>query len=76
MIRAALSDESPPLVEAVDGGMLVADEASAESLRSLHEKIESAFAVADAPPVFAPKSPFDAGTQRQAAPDLGPLKFQ
>lgn len=67
MIRAALSDESPPLVEPADGGMLVADEASAESLRSLHEKIESAFAVADAPPVFTPKSPFDAGTQRQAA---------
>ena len=67
MIRAALSDESPPLVERADSGMLVADEASAESLRSLHEKIETAFAAADAPPVFAPKSPFDAGTQRQAA---------
>ncbi len=67
MIRAALSDVSPPLVDEADAAMLVADDASAESLRSLHEKIETAFATTDEPPHFAPKSPFDAGTQRQAA---------
>jgi chromosome segregation ATPase len=67
MIRAALSDVSPPLVGPADDALLVADEASAESLRSLHEKIESAFATSDAPPTFTPTSPFDAGTQRQAA---------
>jgi hypothetical protein len=67
MSRAALSDVSPPLVEAGDSAMLVADDVSAESLRSLHEKIETAFASSEAPPTFTPKSPFDAGTQRQAA---------
>ena len=64
MIRAALSDVSPPLVDAPDDALLVADDASAESLRSLHEKIETAFASADEPP--PPASSFDAGTQRQA----------
>lgn len=68
MSRAALSDVSPPLVEQPDDALLVADEASAESLRALHEKIETAFASEDAlPPPALPKSPFDAGTHRQAA---------
>ena len=67
MIRAALSDVSPPLVAEADAATLVADDASAESLRSLHAKIETAFATSDEPPLFTPKSPFDAGTQRQAA---------
>jgi hypothetical protein len=67
MIRAALSDVSPPLVDAPDDALLVADDASAEGLRSLHEKIETAFASADEPPPSAlPASSFDAGTQRQA----------
>ncbi len=66
MIRAALSDVSPPLVDEADGALLVADEASAESLRSLHEKIETAFASGDEPPPVAVKSPFDASAQRQA----------
>jgi len=67
MIRAALSDVSPPLVDAPDDALLVADDASAESLRSLHEKIETAFASADElPPSALPASSFDAGTQRQA----------
>jgi chromosome segregation ATPase len=67
MNRAALSDVSPPLVEQRDDALLVADEASAESLRSLQEKIETAFALPDETPPLTPKSPFDAGTQRQAA---------
>jgi len=67
MIRAALSDVSPPLVERADDALLVADDAAAETLRALHEKIETAFAPADELPPPAPRSPFDAGTQRQAA---------
>lgn len=67
MNRAALSDVSPPLVEQRDDALLVADEASAESLRSLQEKIETAFASPDETAPFTPKSPFDAGTQRHAA---------
>ena len=71
MNRAALSDGdgSPPLVEEPDDALLVADDASAETLRSLHEKIETAFAPPDATPDSPPstRSPFDAGTQRQAA---------
>lgn len=67
MSRAAVSDVSPPLVDGADAALLVADEASAESLRSLHEKIETAFASADEPPPAPSRSPFDPGTQRQAA---------
>lgn len=67
MIRAALSDVSPPLVERPDDALLVADAAASETLRSLHEKIETAFAPSDELPPPAPRSPFDAGTQRQAA---------
>jgi chromosome segregation ATPase len=69
MNRAALSDGdgSPPLVEQPDDALLIADDASAETLRSLHEKIETAFAPTDELPPDVPKSAFDAGTQRQAA---------
>jgi len=67
MIRAALSDVSPPLVEQPDDALLVADDAAAETLRSLHEKIETAFAPPGELPPAPPRSPFDAGTQRQAA---------
>ena len=67
MSRAAVSDVSPPLVDQAGDALLVADEASAESLRSLHEKLETAFASSEEPPLAAPKSPFDPGTQRQAA---------
>jgi hypothetical protein len=67
MSRAAVSDVSPPLANGAGDPLLVADEASAESLRSLHEKIETAFASADELPPAPPRSPFDPGTQRQAA---------
>ena len=65
MSQTALSDVKPPVVEQAEGLLPAMDDAA--SLRSLHEKLETAFALTEGPPPVTYTSPFDSGTQRQAA---------
>ena len=62
-MRAALSDASA----AGEPEVAAPEDVSAESLRALHEKLESAFSSPGDLPPHAYQTPFNTGTQRQAA---------
>lgn len=66
MMQAALPDAAAPAPEGQDANDLIS-ESAAEGLRSLHEKIEDAFAASEDRPSQVVVLPFRAAAERQAA---------